>query len=94
MREPFETGDTFHSVPGSQTKRRKVVDPIRYTEPVHQRCQPDAAGHNENRRIPAQALKHATQPTQEPLYPIGAIVFTQHTLEENRQFIDYHKRSP
>ena len=52
--ELVETGDADFSPPWSQTKGIQVVDAVRYSEALHYRHEPDAAGHDEDRGVTAK----------------------------------------
>ena len=93
LRQPVETLDAGFAAPGAQTKRIKVVDTIGYAEPLHQRHESDAAGHDEDRRVIAKTLQHPAQPAEESLDTGSAILGAQHTLEENRQFVDHQENA-
>ena len=88
FRQTFETRDTGVTVPGSQAQGIEMVDAVRDAEPLHQGFEPDAAGNDEDQGIGAKPLNDTAQPTQELVDPLGAVVLTEHALEEYRQFVD------
>ena len=68
-----------------------MVDTVGYTEPLHERFKPDAAGYDENQGAVSEGLKHTAQPTQKLIDPLCAVVAAKHSLEEYRQFVDDQK---
>ena len=65
-----------------------MIDAVRYTKPLYERCEPDAAGYDEDWGVVSKSLKHAAQPTQKLVGPLDAIFPAKYTLEEYRQFVD------
>ena len=65
-----------------------MVDAVGYAEPLYERCEPDAAGYDEDWGVVSKSLKHAAQPTQKLVGPLDAIFPVKYTLEKYRQLID------
>ena len=75
-----------------------MVDAVGYAEPPYQRREPDAAGYHEDQGraaagtvIALEILNPFTQPTQEFVDPSYVTVIAQHSIEENRQFVNDEK---
>ena len=86
--ETFETLHADFSAPWPQAKGIEVIDAVGYAQPPYERCKPDAAGHDEDRRAASEALKHPAQPAQEIVDPSCAVVIAQHFREKYRQLVD------
>jgi len=65
-----------------------MVDSVEDTEPLHEGCEPDAAGYNEDQGAGVDPLNDTAQPTQEGIDPLGAVVLTKYALEKYRQLVD------
>ena len=86
--QSLEARDAGVTVPGSQAKGIEMVDAVGDAEPLHQGLEPDAAGQDEDQGAGVELLNDLAKPAQERVDPLGAVVLTEHALEEYRQLVD------
>ena len=72
--QSFETRDAGVTVPGSKAKGIEMVDAVGDAEPLHQRFEPDAAGHDEDQGAGVEPLNDLAEPAQERVDALGAVV--------------------
>ena len=89
--KPPDARNAHLLAPWLQAQGKQMIDPVRNSNPSHQRPQPDTPRYDKNEGFPVKRLQHAAQPTQKLVDAPLVAVAIEHALEEDGQFVNDEK---
>ena len=75
------------TTPWSESKWIEIVYTIRNAESTYERGQSDTSRYHEYKRSTTELLKNSSKPTQELVDFLATSLLTEHTFQEDRQFV-------